>query len=230
MRVCIDAGHGGSASGAVNGKVMEKDKTLLIALEVQKAFLALGIDVTMTRETDKYLTIDQRCQIEKASGAACCISLHMDAAGPSASGMTAWLHSKAPASYKVWAKNVLSAMKQVGYTSNRAQEVNLGYRGDTTKNYGWNAGTKSPSMLLELGFITNDKNLDEFDRNYKDYAKAIAEQTAKWLDMEDTVAADTEIDALKSQLSAEQAARAAVETALSDIRAGIRKLAEKYGA
>lgn len=53
MRVCIDAGHGGSASGAVNGKVMEKDKTLLIAQEVQKAFLALGVDVTMTRETDK---------------------------------------------------------------------------------------------------------------------------------------------------------------------------------
>lgn len=181
MRVCIDAGHGGSASGAVNGKVMEKDKTLLIAQEVQKAFLALGVDVTMTRETDKYLTIDQRCQIEKASGAACCISLHMDAAGSSASGMTAWLHSKAPASYKVWAKNVLAGLKQVGYTSNRAQEVNLGYRGDTTKNYGWNAGTKSPSMLLELGFITNDKNLAEFDRNYKAYAKAIAEQTAKWL-------------------------------------------------
>lgn len=154
----------------------------------------------------------------------------MDAAGSSASGMTAWLHSKAPASYKVWAQNVLTGLKQVGYTSNRAQEVNLGYRGDTTKNYGWNAGTKSPSMLLELGFITNDKNLAEFDRNYKAYAKAIAEQTAKWLDMEDTVAADTEIDALKSQLSAEQAARAAVETALSDIRAGIRKLAEKYGA
>lgn len=230
MRVCIDAGHGGSASGAVNGKVMEKDKTLLIAKEVKKAFQALGIDVTMTRETDKYLTIDQRCQIEKASGSACCISLHMDAAGSSASGMTAWLHSKAPASYKVWAQNVLTGLKQVGYTSNRAQEVNLGYRGDTTKNYGWNAGTKSPSMLLELGFITNDKNLAEFDRNYKAYAKAIAEQTAKWLDMEDTVAADTEIDALKSQLSAEQAARAAVETALSDIRAGIRKLAEKYGA
>ena len=230
MRVCIDAGHGGSASGAVNGKVMEKDKTLLIAQEVKKAFLALGVDVTMTRETDKYLTIDQRCQIEKASGSACCISLHMDAAGPSASGITAWLHSKAPASYKVWAKNVLAGLKQVGYTSNRSQEVNLGYRGDTTKNYGWNAGTKSPSMLLELGFITNDKNLADFDRNYKDYAKAIAEQTAKWLDMEDTVAADTEIDALKSQLSAEQAARAAVETALSDIRAGIRKLAEKYGA
>lgn len=230
MRVCIDAGHGGSASGAVNGKVMEKDKTLLIAKEVKKAFQALGIDVTMTRETDKYLTIDQRCQIEKASEAVCCISLHMDAAGPSASGMTAWLHSKAPASYKVWAKNVLAGLKQAGYTSNRAQEVNLGYRGDTTKNYGWNAGTKSPSMLLELGFITNDKNLAEFDRNYKAYAKAIAEQTAKWLDMEDTVAADTEIDALKSQLSAEQAARAAVETALSDIRAGIRKLAEKYGA
>lgn len=235
MRVCIDAGHGGSASGAVNGKVMEKDKTLLIAQEVKKAFLALGIDVTMTRETDKYLTIDQRCQIEKASGSACCISLHMDAAGPSASGMTAWLHSNAPASYKVWAKNVLAGLKQVGYTSNRAQEVNLGYRGDTTKNYGWNAGTKSPSMLLELGFITNDKNLSEFDRNYKDYAKAIARATCEWLgvDEPDADEADTlraEIASLKEQLAAEQNAREEAHTELADIREGIRKLAEKYGA
>lgn len=233
MRVCIDAGHGGSASGAVNGKVMEKDKTLLIAQEVKKAFLALGIDVTMTRETDKYLTIDQRCQIERASGAACCISLHMDAAGSSASGMTAWLHSKAPASYKVWAKNVLAGLKQVGYTSNRAQEVNLGYRGDTTKNYGWNAGTKSPSMLLELGFITNDKNLAEFDRNYKAYAKAIARATCEWLgvDEPDADEADTlraEIASLKEQLAAEQNAREEAQTALADIREGIRKLAEKY--
>ncbi|MDD2954955.1 MAG: N-acetylmuramoyl-L-alanine amidase [Oscillospiraceae bacterium] len=185
MKVCIDAGHGGSASGAVNGNALEKENTLLIAKEVKAAFEKRGVAVVMTRTEDVYLTMDQRCQIERASGAACCISLHMDSAGPTASGMTAWLHSKAPERYTVWAKGVLAALKAVGYTSNRAQEVNRGYRGNTTADYAWNAGTKSPSMLLELGFISNAKNLSEFEKNHAAYAEAIAKATCEWLGVEE---------------------------------------------
>ncbi|MFQ9872413.1 MAG: N-acetylmuramoyl-L-alanine amidase [Oscillospiraceae bacterium] len=44
MKVWIDAGHGGSASGAVNGSRMEKNDTLRLAKLVQAAFERWGAD------------------------------------------------------------------------------------------------------------------------------------------------------------------------------------------
>ena len=57
MHICIDPGHGGSESGAMFGKYVEKDINLVVALKVQEILTAQGqVKVTMTRESDTYVS------------------------------------------------------------------------------------------------------------------------------------------------------------------------------
>ena len=179
--VVIDAGHGGTDPGAVSGSAYEKTRTLQIALELRRQLQACGIQVVMTRTGDSNPTLGQRTAIEQAAKADCCISCHMDAAAASASGMSIWIHSNANQAIVFWAQDTLTRLKAVGFTSNRAQEICKGYRGNSTLDYAWNRDTRSPSMLIEFGFLTNPANLKEFDSKYPQYAAAVTQAVCAFL-------------------------------------------------
>ena len=55
-KVAVDAGHGGSDSGAVFGNRKEKDDTLRLANAVGKELEKRGVDVYYIRTTDEYET------------------------------------------------------------------------------------------------------------------------------------------------------------------------------
>src|SRR5215469_5069533 len=81
--VVIDAGHGGRDPGAtsVSGEVHEKDLTLALAKELRDDLVQRGrVRVAMTREDDRYLTLDQRAAVARRLDAAMFVSLHMDCA------------------------------------------------------------------------------------------------------------------------------------------------------
>jgi N-acetylmuramoyl-L-alanine amidase len=81
--VVIDAGHGGRDPGArsVSGEVMEKDLTLALARELRDKLVQRGrVRVTLTRDGDSYLTLDDRAAVARRLDAAMFISLHMDSA------------------------------------------------------------------------------------------------------------------------------------------------------
>ena len=183
--VVIDPGHGGSDPGAVSGAAQEKDLVLRFSKLLAKELEARGLTALLTRDTDVTLSLASRTAIERAAKAACCVSCHMDAGPVSASGMTVWLHSQAPASYEEWAKDTLRELRKVGFTTNRAVEVNRGYRGNPKVNYAWNRDTVSPSMLLELGFVTNPDNLREMEEKGTGYAQAVARAICHFLGVED---------------------------------------------
>jgi len=90
--VVIDPGHGGSDPGAtsVSGQVYEKDLTLALARELRDALVERGrVRVAMTRNDDRYLTLDERAAVAHRLGASTFISLHMDSApNPLARGAT----------------------------------------------------------------------------------------------------------------------------------------------
>ena len=92
--VVIDAGHGGRDPGAtsVSGQVSEKDLTLALARELRDDLVRRGrVRVAMTRDDDRYLTLEQRAAVARRLGAAMFISLHMDsAANPLARGATVY--------------------------------------------------------------------------------------------------------------------------------------------
>ena len=59
-KVVIDAGHGGTDSGAVGGGIIEKDLTLQISNYIYKRLNELGIPVKMTRTTDETVNPSDR--------------------------------------------------------------------------------------------------------------------------------------------------------------------------
>ena len=81
--IVVDAGHGGHDPGAtsVSGEVAEKALTLQFAKELRDALASNGrVRVALTRENDRYLTLDERSRIARRLGAALYVSLHMDSA------------------------------------------------------------------------------------------------------------------------------------------------------
>jgi N-acetylmuramoyl-L-alanine amidase len=81
--VVIDAGHGGRDPGAtsVSGEAAEKDLTLTMARDLRDTLIKRGrVRVALTREDDRYLTLDERADLAKRVGAALFISLHTDSA------------------------------------------------------------------------------------------------------------------------------------------------------
>ena len=81
--VVIDAGHGGRDPGArsVSGEIAEKDLTLALARELRNDLVKRGrVRVAMTRDDDRYLTLDDRAAVARRLNAGLFVSLHMDSA------------------------------------------------------------------------------------------------------------------------------------------------------
>jgi N-acetylmuramoyl-L-alanine amidase len=92
--VVIDAGHGGRDPGAtsLSGEVAEKDLALALGRELRDALVKRGrVRVAMTRDDDRYLTLDERAAVPRRLNAAMFVSLHMDSApNPLARGATVY--------------------------------------------------------------------------------------------------------------------------------------------
>ena len=92
--VVIDAGHGGRDPGAasVSGEVSEKDLTLALGRQLRDDLVNRGrVRVAMTRDDDRYLTLDQRAAVARRLDASLFVSLHMDSApNPLARGATVY--------------------------------------------------------------------------------------------------------------------------------------------
>jgi len=81
--VVIDPGHGGRDPGAVSvsGDIAEKDLTLALARELRERLVARGrVRVALTRDSDRYRTLEQRADVARGLGASLFLSLHMDSA------------------------------------------------------------------------------------------------------------------------------------------------------
>lgn len=61
--IIIDAGHGGSDPGALNGDIIEKDYTLKISNYMYDRFKELGIPAVITRSDDVTLSPGDRINV-----------------------------------------------------------------------------------------------------------------------------------------------------------------------
>ncbi|ROQ91115.1 N-acetylmuramoyl-L-alanine amidase [Desulfosoma caldarium] len=80
-RIVIDPGHGGKDKGAIGpGGVYEKDITLAVAKELKKILEKEGgYEVILTRNTDRYLSLEERTAIANTKKADLFISIHTNA-------------------------------------------------------------------------------------------------------------------------------------------------------
>ncbi len=79
-RIVVDAGHGGHDPGAQANGIDESELTLDVAQRLQKLLEAQpGFEVTLTRNTDEYIALEERTAIANRDGADLFISIHANA-------------------------------------------------------------------------------------------------------------------------------------------------------
>lgn len=170
--VCIDAGHGGNDAGAVNGNRYEKDDTLKVAKLVRKHLQEQGIKTIMTRYDDIYVDLKERCKIANKKKADLFISIHRNSA-EEGNGIEIWTSSRKSKEDLNLANSILNKLQNTKIQNNRG--IKSGTAKGRYTDYYVLKNTRMTSCLIELGFITEDKDNELFDENIEDYAKAIAE-------------------------------------------------------
>jgi N-acetylmuramoyl-L-alanine amidase len=80
-RVVLDPGHGGNDPGATGPSgLKEKDVTLAIAHKVAPVLARSGVEITLTRDDDRFVTLEERTARANAFGADLFVSIHCNAA------------------------------------------------------------------------------------------------------------------------------------------------------
>ena len=80
LTVLIDPGHGGIDPGAERDGETEKNLMLLLALDLRDSLLRIdGVDVVLTREDDRFVSLERRVTIAHKVNADVLLSLHADA-------------------------------------------------------------------------------------------------------------------------------------------------------
>ncbi len=85
--VVIDPGHGGHDAGAVSAYAREKDCNLAVALKLKRKLEAKGFKVVMTRDTDVFLTLQQRVDIANKTPDSVFVSIHHNSGRRAAEGI-----------------------------------------------------------------------------------------------------------------------------------------------
>ena len=180
--VCVDAGHGGSDVGAVGlDGSYEKDDNLRLALKVADALKESGVTVILTRSDDSDTQLNSRSKIANRAKADIFVSLHRNStANPNTTkGIEIWIHSSGSERSYAAADDILNNLEQVGISENRG--VRIGTQGDSDDDYAVIRDTDMTSMIIEMGFMTSQDDLDYFNENIDNYAKSISNGVVEWL-------------------------------------------------
>ncbi|WP_417364104.1 N-acetylmuramoyl-L-alanine amidase family protein [Galbibacter sp.] len=154
-RIVIDVGHGGKDSGAIGiNKIQEKD----IVLNIANAILKLNdesdtpLDIYLTRYNDTLISLSDRTKLAKILDADLFVSLHCNHSDNSnARGIEVYASRKRT--------NYSKESIYIGYQIEKMLCKVIGYEGRGVKfaNFQviWETINYCPSILLELGFLSN---------------------------------------------------------------------------
>lgn len=172
MKVCVDAGHGGTDPGAVGRQpfeLLEKDCTLALALALEEELELRGHWVVMTRRQDRTVSLESRATFANRLGAELFVSVHANAAATrTAEGMEVF-HFPDSSAGRLAARRVLRLMLR-DFPAHRN-------RGIKEANFAVLRRTVMPAILVECEFLTNPTQLRFLasTRNQRKLARAIAE-------------------------------------------------------
>ena len=169
--VVIDSGHGGKDSGAIgiNG-IQEKDVVLKVAKEIlrlNKSLLDSKYDIYLTRYGDTLISLPDRSLLAKSLNADVFVSLHCNHSdNPNARGIEVYV-SKNRTDYtkkSIWVAFKLQAeiKDKLGFESRGVKSANFQVLRDT--------GYNCVSVLLELGFLSNEDESRYLSENIKTLA------------------------------------------------------------
>lgn len=148
MKICFDAGHGGSDPGAIGPSyIKEKDIVLQIVKLAGKIAKERGFQVIYTRTTDKFLTLSERAKIANKNNCDIFISIHCNAFTKESHGTETYGFPKSIEGKKLGLDIQHELLKAIKLTN----------RGFKTARFGVLRMTDMPAVLVETAFISNPK-------------------------------------------------------------------------
>lgn len=158
MKLCIDAGHGGSDSGAVgiNGR-MEKSDNLRYAKAIQAEMTKRGHTVLMTRAGDTYPSLNARADAANNWGADGFISCHRNSFDSSANGGEV-----------LYGPNASKTSIKLAEAINSKMNAAVGFKNRGAKRQAATVlqRTKMPAVTIEAGFVSNAEDNSKFDSKF----------------------------------------------------------------
>lgn len=144
-RVVIDPGHGGKDKGALWGGVRESDLNLKVANKLANILRANGLDVTLTRTSDQFVTLSRRAELSNRYRDTIFVSIHFNASTHTyVNGVETFYASS---SGKRLANAIQSRM--VDRLNLKDRRIRLG------SQYAVLNKTNCTAVLVECGYISN---------------------------------------------------------------------------
>src|SRR5581483_51425 len=139
--VVVDPGHGGKDSGVFKNRVAEKIVALDTAQRLAGKLRAAGFRVVMTRDSDRFIELNDRAAISNKQRNAVFVSVHFNDGSRRAHGAQVYWHSNVSQEFAQRIENKLGevTMKDgVPHANFRVLRLN-----------------QYPAVLVECGFISN---------------------------------------------------------------------------
>lgn len=147
LKIAIEAGHGGSNTGAVGlSGLLEKDINLDLSLRLGELCRSLGANVVQVRDSDKDMSLLTKRDIAIESDADLLISIHANAGGRgylSVAGTSTYWHNPfwAPLAGSIYDRLLELDLKEFGVVG--------------SFNYTVTRASQMPSVLVEQAFMSH---------------------------------------------------------------------------
>lgn len=194
--VIIDPGHGGKDVGAVNSLGTEAGYNLIVGRLLKDRLQKRGFKVVMTRNTDVYLTLQQRVNLANKHKNAIFVSIHFNSAGSRGRLMARGIETftLSPEGVAHYGRSLKDSdfIKRPGNNQDSANialatavhwtslkrlnepklKMNIQDRGIRRARFSVLTGVKHPAILFEGGFLSHPK--EKYLINTSTYQKTLA--------------------------------------------------------
>ncbi len=145
-KVVLDPGHGGFDPGAIGAKgTQEKAIVLQISLKIGNILVKNGVQTIYTREIDKTQSLQEKCDVSNNAKPDFFVSIHANAATPTASGIETYYSSGSVAGKKIAQAVQTELIKGTGRLD----------RGIKTAGFYVLNCTDATAILVETSFVSN---------------------------------------------------------------------------
>lgn len=182
--VCLDPALGGYAKGNTSSTasaMTESEYNLEFAGLIKQALNDQNVVVYMTRESNDSVDEEDRTDLANNVYADIMITLTRDSydGDDDTRGASAWVHHKRPVTSDGAASEILDALSDAGAKTNK---VDAGTMDSVSEDYYTNKNCIGPSLVLGMGSVLNDSDIEDYETNKESYAKAVADAIVDWMD------------------------------------------------
>lgn len=151
LKICLDAGHGGTDPGASGNGLQEKNITLDIVKRIAEGLKAYkDVTVIETRPEDKFVELSTRAKISNDAKADLFLSVHINSGASSARGFESHIYTNVDAGTKAYQNVMHEEIYNKAY-----KPQNVPDRGKRQSNFAVVRETNCKAILTENLFTSN---------------------------------------------------------------------------